>query len=703
MNSPETLPATMSTPQRPRWRLAATARRGLLALVVLVQTLTATYFMLSVLPYHGGNLVEAGMATLFALLFAWISVGFWIGLTGFVLRRLGGDPRSLLRQQDAATLASTPLARTAVVMPIYHEPVGRSLQGLKSVILTLQRSGTLANFDFFILSDSRDPDVWLAEQAAWDSLRNELGLQNQLFYRRRPLNLNYKSGNIADFLRRWGPTYEYMIVLDADSLMGGDNLVRMVQLMQRHPQVGILQSSPSLINGRSLFSRLQQFSNQLYGPLFTTGLAAIQLGQAAFWGHNAILRIKPFMQHCGLRKLPGWGLFKGPVLSHDFAEAAYMGRAGLEVWLEPDLTQSYEESPPTLSDELTRDRRWAKGNLQHLWLMLFSRRLKLAHRMAFLNGIMGYVASPLWFSFLVLTTIEVARLILWPINYFPEQNQLFPLWPEWHPQRAVWMVSITLTLLFLPKFLAIIDVLLRGRRHDFGGAIRLFGSVLLEMLISALLAPIRMLSHCRYVLEALFNVNLRWAGQNRSGETSWLAAILNQGIGSLLALCWASFAWWLDPMFFLWSLPVALPLVLAAPIFVLLSKVGWGEVLMRHRWLQIPEEARGSRLLDDLEAPSQLLEIAQQPAFSEALIHPYTNRLQVQLAHAPRAKRQQSELQQLALRCLREGPQALSRAERNLIAGDATTLQWLHSQIWQAPPSSVWGRLLQHRIGDNHG
>ncbi|MAB25530.1 MAG: glucans biosynthesis glucosyltransferase MdoH [Pseudomonadales bacterium] len=693
----------MSTPQRPRWRLAATARRGLLALVVLVQTLTATYFMLSVLPYHGGNLVEAGMATLFALLFAWISVGFWIGLTGFVLRRLGGDPRSLLRQQDAATLASTPLARTAVVMPIYHEPVGRSLQGLKSVILTLQRSGTLANFDFFILSDSRDPDVWLAEQAAWDSLRNELGLQNQLFYRRRPLNLNYKSGNIADFLRRWGPAYEYMIVLDADSLMGGDNLVRMVQLMQRHPQVGILQSSPSLINGRSLFSRLQQFSNQLYGPLFTTGLAAIQLGHAAFWGHNAILRIKPFMQHCGLRKLPGWGLFKGPVLSHDFAEAAYMGRAGLEVWLEPDLTQSYEESPPTLSDELTRDRRWAKGNLQHLWLMLFSRRLKLAHRMAFLNGIMGYVASPLWFSFLVLTTIEVARLILWPINYFPEQNQLFPLWPEWHPQRAVWMVSITLTLLFLPKFLAIIDVLLRGRRHDFGGAIRLFGSVLLEMLISALLAPIRMLSHCRYVLEALFNVNLRWAGQNRSGETSWLAAILNQGIGSLLALCWASFAWWLDPMFFLWSLPVALPLVLAAPIFVLLSKVGWGEVLMRHRWLQIPEEARGSRLLDDLEAPSELLEIAQQPAFSEALIHPYTNRLQVQLAHAPRAKRQQSELQQLALRCLREGPQALSRAERNLIAGDATTLQWLHSQIWQAPPSSVWGRLLQHRIGDNHG
>lgn len=698
MNSPEPLPAEIARHQRPRWRLAATVRRGLLGLAVLLQTMTATYFILSVLPYHGGNLVEASIAAIFALLFAWISVGFWIGLTGFFLRRIGGDPHSLLRQQDEATLQATALGRTAVVMPIYHEPVGRSLQGLKSVILTLQRSGKLEHFDFFILSDSRDPDVWLAEQAAWDELRNELGLQDRLFYRRRPINLNYKSGNIADFLRRWGRAYEYMVVLDADSLMGGDNLVRMVQLMQRHPQVGILQSSPSLINGRSLFSRLQQFSNQLYGPLFTTGLAAIQLGHAAFWGHNAILRIQPFMQHCGLRKLPGWGLFKGPVLSHDFAEAAYMGRAGQEVWLEPELTQSYEESPPTLSDELTRDRRWAKGNLQHIWLMLFSRRLRLAHRMAFLNGIMGYVASPLWFTFLVLTTIEVARLVLWPINYFPEQNQLFPLWPEWHPQRAVIMVSITLTLLFLPKFLAVIDVLLSGRRQLFGGGIRLFFSVIMEIFISALLAPIRMLAHCRYVLEALFNVNLRWAGQNRSGETSWLAAILNQGIGSLLALGWAGFAWWLDPMFFLWSLPVALPLILAAPIFVLLSKVGWGESLMRHRWLQIPEEAQGSLLLDDLNKPCKMLEVEQHPAFAEAILQPQRNRLQASLAHAPRAKRQQAELQMLAMRCLQEGPDALTQIERNLLASDARSLRWLHAQVWQAAPETIWGKLLRRRI-----
>ena len=417
------LPPTLlpeSTHAQHHWRGSARRRRILLLALVLGQTLAATWLLLAVLPYHGRTAVEVGIAVLFGLLFTWLSLGFWIALTGFVLRRRGGDPRSLMRRQDAATLAATPLARTAIVMPIYHEPVARSLLGLKAIYQSLEDSGELQHFDFYILSDSRDADVWLQEQAAWQALRQELGAQSRLFYRRRRLNLNHKSGNIADFLRRWGRDYQYMVVLDADSLMGGDTIVQMVQLMQRHSQVGILQTSPRLLNAHSLFARIQQFANQLYGPLFTTGLAAVQLGEAAFWGHNAILRIRPFMQHCGLRRLPGWGLFKGSVLSHDFVEAAYMGRAGQEVWLEPELQASYEESPPTLSDELTRDRRWAKGNLQHLWLMLFSRRLRVAHRLAFLNGIMGYLASPLWFGFLVLTTVEVARLVLWPINYFPQ-------------------------------------------------------------------------------------------------------------------------------------------------------------------------------------------------------------------------------------------------------------------------------------------
>ena len=230
---------------RSRWRLAAAIRRLLLLIVVLAQTAGATWLMLSVLPYHGGNGLEIAMTAIFAVLFLWISLGFWVGVFGFWFRRVG-DRHALLSQQSPETLAATPLRRTAIVLPIYHEPIDRTLGGLRAVYRSLERSGALEYFDFFILSDSRDPDVWLREQTAWAELCEELGAEGRLFYRRRTLNLNYKSGNIGDFLRRWGRHYEYMTVLDADSLMGGETLVRMVQLMERHRQVGILQTSPSL-------------------------------------------------------------------------------------------------------------------------------------------------------------------------------------------------------------------------------------------------------------------------------------------------------------------------------------------------------------------------------------------------------------------------------------------------------------------------
>src|SRR5690554_2547423 len=636
------------------------------------------------------------MLVLFALLFCWISFGFWIAVAGFVLRRVGGDPQSLLRRQDAAELAATPLGRTAILMPIYHEPIERSLGGLSAVYQSLERTGQLEHFDFYILSDSRDPDVWLQEQAAWAQLVERLGAHGRLFYRRRQLNLNYKSGNVGDFLRRWGRDYQYMVVLDADSLMGGDTLVRMVQLMQRHPRVGILQTGPGLLNGRSLFARVQQFSSQLYGPLFATGLAAVQLGEAAFWGHNAILRVQPFMAHCGLRKLPGWGLFRGPIMSHDFVEAAYLGRAGHEVWLESGLGDSWEESPPSLVDELTRDRRWAKGNMQHLWLLLCSRKLRLAHRMALLNGIMAYLASPLWLAFLILTTIATTRLVLWPINYFPDPYQLFPLWPQWQPYRAATLVICTLGLLFLPKFLGLADAALTQRMRAFGGFFRLLGSVFLEIVVSALLAPIRMLSHSRYVAEALSNVNLRWAGQNRTSETGWLEAFIYQAPGSILGLGWALFALWLKPMFFYWSLPVALPLIFAAPVSVVLSRVQLGQWLRRRGWMMTREEAFGSRLLEDMQH-NPLAQTAQ-PGFCESVIHPRFNALQVALGRPRRGRLRRGRLDELVRRCLEQGPEGLDRIEKNLVAEDPAAFASLHQQVWRAAPDSPWGKLLNALI-----
>ena len=256
------------------WRLAAFCRRTLLATLVLGQTVVASYYLLNVLPYHGATAVEIGLVALFALLYAWIAVGFWTATIGLLLRLTGGDRRSLLKRYSEDQLAETPLAKTAIVMPIYHEPVQRVLRGLRAIYREIERSGQLEHFEFYILSDSRDPNVWLEEQATWHRMCAELGAEGRLFYRRRTVNLNYKSGNVADYLRRWGRRCRYMIVLDADSLLSGRTLVKMVQLMEREPRCGILQTNPTVVNGQSFFARMQQFANRVYSPLFSTGLAA---------------------------------------------------------------------------------------------------------------------------------------------------------------------------------------------------------------------------------------------------------------------------------------------------------------------------------------------------------------------------------------------------------------------------------------------
>lgn len=685
-------------PPRAAWRTRARLRRTVLTLLVCGQCGLATYGMVRVLPYHGGDPLEIGLAVVFALLFFGISVGSWFGIYGFFVRLRGGDPMSLSHRHPPESLADVPLDRTAIILPIYHEPIDRTFAGLRAVYRSVAATGLLAHFDFFILSDSRDPEVWLAEQTAWYRLCKELGADGRLFYRRRLLNMKYKSGNIADFFRRWGRNYAYTLVLDADSLMTGETIVRMVRLMEAEPAVGILQTCPALVNARSMFARAQQFANHLYGPIFTAGLAALQLGEATYWGHNALLRTEPFMRFCGLKRLSGKGLFGGTIMSHDFVEAAYMARAGYEVWLEPELGGSYEESPPTLVEDLVRDKRWAKGNLQHLWLIVFAGKIRMAHRMAFLNGAMSYLASPLWLSFLILSTAEATRLALWPIDYFPTAHSPFPVWPEWRPELALALASSTFSLLFLPKLLAIIDLLLKRKTADFGGIPRLSVSLVLEILVSTLLAPIRMLAHSRYVTQALCNLNLRWAGQNRTGETGWRATLLSQLPGTILAGCWAGFAWRLDFRFFLWSLPVIVPLILAAPASMLLGRERLGLILGKLGLLRVPEETRGCPLLDDMRtSPAAASGTGGLSVFEEAVVDPALNKLHQALGRKLRGGTGHDLLVRLRHLCLEKGPAALTTHELGMLARDRESLHWLHQAVWQADRDSYWAAF--HRAG----
>jgi membrane glycosyltransferase len=336
--------------------------------------------------------------------------------------------------------------------------------------------------------------------------------------------------------------------------------------------------------------------------MLAAGLRFWQLGESYYWGHNAILRIAPFIRHCGLSRLSGKPPFGGEILSHDFVEAALMGRAGLDVWVVPDLPGSYEESPPTLADELKRDRRWCQGNLQHLRLLLGD-GIRGGHRAIFSMGVMAYASALLWFLFLILNTVEIALQSLLPPLYFSSQPSLFPIWPQWHPEWAIALLSATGVLLFLPKFLSLLLISRNREAHLFGGPILLCTSIVLEIFVSTLLAPVRMWFHSKFVVLTLIRKQIKWGPQCRTGnETGWKQALRLHGFSTLLAFAWIVAASWWNVAASVWLLPVAVSLLLSIPVSVYSSRVSLGRAARRWRLFLTPEELDPPQVITDLQA-----------------------------------------------------------------------------------------------------
>ena len=331
------------------WRNTARRRRLFLALLVIAQTAVASWSLARTFPLPDMDYLQIAIVITFAILFSWISFSFWTNVAGFwLLWRKGKITASAI-----GTDGDPPLrASTAILMPICEEDAARCFAGIEVMYRSLLRTGQSRKFDFYILSDTTTAARQAEEEIAWGKTCRAVKGFGKIFYRRRRVNIKRKSGNIADFLRRWSRNYDYMIVLDADSLMNGASLVRLARMMEASPKVGIIQTTPTIVNRESLFARMQQFASRTYGPLFSASLHFWQLGESYYWGHNAIIRIEPFIKHCALARLPGHAPLGGEILSHDFVEAALMGRAGYEVWLALDLPGSYEESPPSLLDEL---------------------------------------------------------------------------------------------------------------------------------------------------------------------------------------------------------------------------------------------------------------------------------------------------------------------------------------------------------------
>ncbi|HEX4024056.1 MAG TPA: glucans biosynthesis glucosyltransferase MdoH [Steroidobacteraceae bacterium] len=579
---------SLQSAQRDR-RLHPLWRRTLFFGLTLLTALAGGQLMLDVLRANGLSGLEVAGLVMFMVLFTWIAGAFWTAVAGFLIRLIGRDPAVL----SAAQLPSAPLrSRTAIVAPIYNEDTARVFAGIEAIWSSLMQQREQGCFDFFVLSDTRQSEIAQAEERAWRALVARLGADGRLFYRRRSDNLGRKSGNIAEFVRNWGGAYDYMIVLDADSIMSGQALVSLASLMDAHPNVGIIQTLPLLMGRETLFARLLQFAVRLNGPMFASGLAFWQLGEGNYWGHNAIVRLQPFAEHCALPRLPGAAPFGGEILSHDIVEAAFMRRAGYKIWLVPDISGSWEEIPSNVIDFAARDRRWAQGNLQHVGVMPL-RGLHWLSRVHMLTGILSYATSPMWLAVLVLSSIVTCLTALTKHQYFQHgTHTLFPSWPQYRDGEIFALLATTITLLMLPKLLgALLTLKDRRQRAGFGGALRLCGSVLFEQTLSMLLAPTMMLFHSSFVVRTLLGREVRWDAQARGDRgIRWREAFARHKWHAGLGLVWGAAILVLAPHFIWWMLPVIAGMLIAVPFTVLTSRADIGRALRRWGLLLTPEE-----------------------------------------------------------------------------------------------------------------
>ncbi|MGO2489060.1 MAG: glucans biosynthesis glucosyltransferase MdoH [Pseudomonas taetrolens] len=688
-----------------RWRTVGSIRRYILLVLMLGQTIVAGWYMKGIMPYQGWSFVDleeimhqplmqtaqqvlpyalqTSILILFGILFCWVSAGFWTALMGF-LELLTGHDKYRISGASAGNEPIPEQARTALVMPICNEDVTRVFAGLRATYESVAATGDLDRFDFFVLSDSNDPDICVAEQQAWLDVCRETEGFGRIFYRRRRRRVKRKSGNLDDFCRRWGGDYKYMVVLDADSVMSGECLTSLVRLMEATPDAGIIQTAPRASGMDTLYARMQQFATRVYGPLFTAGLHFWQLGESHYWGHNAIIRMKPFIEHCALAPLPGKGAFAGAILSHDFVEAALMRRAGWGVWIAYDLPGSYEELPPNLLDELKRDRRWCHGNLMNFRLFLV-KGMHPVHRAVFLTGVMSYLSAPLWFFFLLLSTALLAVNTLMEPQYFMEPRQLYPLWPQWHPEKAVALFSTTIVLLFLPKLLSIILIWAKGAKA-FGGKFKVTLSMLLEMLFSMLLAPVRMIFHTRFVLAAFLGWAATWNSPQRDDDsTPWSEAIRRHGPQTLLGAAWAALVLWLNPSFLWWLVPIVGSLMLSIPVSVISSRVKLGLKSRDESLFLIPEEYAPPRELSaTAEYTYENRYRALNDGFVRAVVDPQQNALACALATSRHREAEPIEWlrAERVRQALKLGPKAIDNNLRMALLSDPVALARLHALVW---------------------
>lgn len=552
-------------------------RRLALAALTAIVTALALIAPVALFARNGFDALEVTSLVIFGVLITaigcWFSsaaIGFWVLMTG--------------REQDDLAFAphpAEPTQRTALLMPLYNEDARAAFARLAVIDNSLARLGVSDAFDIFVLSDSTKPEAADQEHQAYLGFRAHA--HSRVFYRRREKNIERKCGNLSEWTQRFGGAYPFMLVLDADSTMAGETILRMVDCMERNPGIGLLQTTPTIIKGQTLFARVSQFSVRLYGRVAAAGLAWWAGSEASYWGHNAILRTEAFASTAHLPILAGREPFGGAILSHDTVEAALLRRAGWAVHVTAALDGSCEETPATMLDFIQRDHRWCQGNMQHLGL-LKTRSMTVMNRVQMAMGFMAYFSSPLWLASLVAGMVIQLQ---YPIDW---SSFAYLLHPEFSPFMLATLLSGML--LIGPKIMGGLLVLSRPReRRAFGGGKRIAKGMAMEIFLSALIAPIMMVANTKAIIQIASGHDAGWKAQDRDADgVSWRDAFRamrwQMGVGLLFCagLC-------VRPDLITWFAPVVLPLLFSAPLVVLTSRRRLGDAAAKAGYLAVPDEA----------------------------------------------------------------------------------------------------------------
>lgn len=565
-------------------------RRILFAGLVLTTIAAMLALMARMLAPGGLGGLDIALLALSALTLPWTVIGFWNALIGLIVMRCAGDPVAAVLPAAARYCGNEPItASTAILLCIRNEEPERTIRNIAPLLSGLVEAGAGDRFHLYVLSDTSDPTIAALEEESYARLAAAWQDRIGVTYRRRSDNEGFKAGNIADFCRRWGGRHDFAVTLDADSLMPAEAMLRLVRLIASDPKIGILQGLVVGLPSTSGFARLFQFGMRLGMRSHTIGSAWWQGDCGPYWGHNAVLRLKPFIAHCELPALFDGGPLAGQVLSHDQIEAVLMRRAGFEVRVLPEENLGWEENPPTLIEFIGRDLRWCRGNMQY-WRFVGLPRLQLVSRYQLVFAVLMFFGSPAWIGLLTVGAVALALTTAPVVKAGP---------------GLVLFVSLIL-MWFAPQITTAIEVLLVPRRlQAFGGLWHFAASFAAMIVFCLLLAPVMWLAHTIFLAGLLLDREPSWGGQRRDDHgvplplayrRLWPQTLLGWTMIATVALT--------HPAALPYVLVLAAGLALAVPFAVVTASPGFGRALMRLRLAQLPEEITPPPILRAVALPA---------------------------------------------------------------------------------------------------